>query len=128
MARRRSTRKTTSTSTTARYRKSDAEARVERLTWGLLVLLFAVLYVSDTALYSLPHGTIPIAGAVILLGSGFYQYSKRWRVSPFTWIGGTLLLFFALMGFYFDVQRPFIVESLIVAMVVILIGTFTGEA
>jgi hypothetical protein len=107
--------------------KSGAEARIERLTWGLLVLIFAVLYVSDTIAAAMPNWLVPLAGAVILLGSGVYQNARRWRVSPVTWIGGMLLLLFAAIAFYINPNREFIVESLIVTMVVILIGTFGGE-
>lgn len=107
--------------------KSGAEARIERLTWGLLVLIFAVLYVSDTVAASIPNWLVPLAGAVILLGSGVYQNARRWRVSPVTWIGGMLLLLFAAIAFYINPNREFIVESLIVTMVVILFGTFAGE-
>jgi carbon starvation protein CstA len=107
--------------------KSGAEARIERLTWGLLVLIFAVLYVSDTIAASIPNWLVPLAGAVILLGSGVYQNTRRWRVSPVTWIGGMLLLLFAAIAFYVNPNREFIVESLIVTMVVILFGTFAGE-
>ena len=109
-------------------RKSSAEARVERLTWGLLVLIFAVLFlVSDNLTAVLPNWLVPLAGAVILLGSGMYQQARRWRVSPITWITGAILLVLAVIGFYVAPQRPFIVESLLVTLVVIIFGTFTGE-
>jgi hypothetical protein len=113
-------------------KKSGAEARVERLTWGLLVLIFALLYIFDTYLSTdianaIPNWFVPMAGAVVLLGSGLFQYGRRWRVSPVTWIGGMLLLMFALFGIYVNSQRPFLVESLIVTLVVILFGTFAGE-
>ena len=109
-------------------RKSYAEARIERLTWALLVLIFAVIYLlSDSMLASLPNWMIPLSGAVILIGSGLFQYSRRWRVSPITWIAGVIMLFFAFIGFYLLPQRQFIVETLIVTLIVIVVGTFTGE-
>jgi hypothetical protein len=111
-------------------KKSQAEARVERMTWGLLVLMFAVLYLlSDglTGAVPLPNWAVPLAGGVILLGSGIYQYSRHWRVSPVTWIVGMILLVLAVVGFYFVRERQFIVESLIATMVVIIFGTFSGE-
>lgn len=109
-------------------KKSAAEARVERLTWGLLVLIFAVLYLlSDNVLDSIPNWLIPGIGAVVLLGSGIYQYSKRWRVSPITWIGGILMLLFAILAFYVVPDREFLVETLIVTLAVIIFGTFGGE-
>jgi hypothetical protein len=109
-------------------KKSSAEARVERVTWALLVLIFAVLYIlSDSALQTLPNWLVPLAGGVILLGSGMYQYARRWRVSPLTWVTGALLLILAVIGFYVAPDRPFIIESLLVTLVVIIFGTFTGE-
>lgn len=109
-------------------KKSASEARVERLTWGLLVLIFAVLYIaSDTVLATMPNWLVPLSGGVILIGSGIYQYSRRWRVSPITWITGVTLIFLAVIGFYIAPQRPFIIESLLVTLIVIVFGTFTGE-
>lgn len=109
-------------------KKSAAEARVERLTWGLLVLIFAVLYLlTDSTIDSIPNWLVPGIGSVILLGSGVYQYSRRWRVSPVTWIGGILMLLFALLAFYVLPGREFLVETLIITLVVIIFGTFSGE-
>ena len=109
-------------------KKSRAEARVERLTWGLLVIIFAVLYlISDNVIEMLPNWFVPLAGAVVLLGSGAYQYARRWRVSPITWIAGMLLLFLAMIGNYILPGRSFIVESLFITLIVITFGTFTGE-
>jgi hypothetical protein len=109
-------------------KKSSAEARVERVTWGLLVLIFAVLYIaSDNLVANLPNWLVPLAGAVILLGSGTYQYGRRWRVSPITWITGVIMAVLALLSFYVVPNRPFIIESLFVTLIVIVFGTFTGE-
>ena len=108
--------------------KSSGEARVERLTWGLLVLIFAALYLlSDNTVQALPNWLVPLAGAVILLGSGAYQYARKWRVSPLTWIAGMLLLFLAIIGNYILPDRSFIIESLFVTLIVIIFGTFSGE-
>jgi hypothetical protein len=70
---------------------------------------------------------VPLAGAVVLLGSGMYQHARHWRVSPVTWITGVILLVLAVIGFYVAPQRPFIIESLLVTLIVIIFGTFTGE-
>jgi hypothetical protein len=111
-------------------KKSHAEARVERLTWGLLVLMFAVLYFVTDGFRGdvpFPSWTVPMAGAVILLGSGMFQYGRKWRVSPVTWIGGVLLLILALVGLYIIRDRQFIIESLLITLIVIIFGTFGGE-
>jgi hypothetical protein len=107
--------------------KSAAEARIERLTWGLLVMIFAVLYLFENLAQTIPNWAVPVAGAVVLLGSGAYQYSRRWRVSPITWIGGVVLLVLAMIAIYTSTGRTFIVESLIVTLIVIIVGTFGGE-
>jgi hypothetical protein len=106
--------------------KSNAEAKVERITWFLLVMIFALLSIfKDLAL---PNWAVPLAGAIILLGSGVYQYTNKWRVSPMTWIAGTLMLFFALMNLMFGFnQFDFLGPSLLVFALVIGFGILTGE-
>ena len=107
------------------YGKSRSEARVERLTWAFLVLIFAIpLVLEDTPL---PNGFIVLAGAVVLLGSGLYQYTRHWRVSPITWIAGALMLFLSLANFTLGIQRDFTGWALIIFAAVILFGLVTGE-
>jgi hypothetical protein len=107
-------------------RKSEAEARVERLTWALLVLVFAVVQLIPADM-AIPTWVIPLSGAAILLGSAIHQYSRRWRVSPITWIGGAFMAFFAYYSIRIDRTRPFIGEALLVFFVVIVFGLITGE-
>ncbi len=108
------------------YRKSAAEARVERITWALLVLVFAIVQLlPDSA--TLPGFFVPFMGALILLGSGFYQYSRRWKVSPITWIGGAFMALFCYYSLALDPSRNFIGESLLVFFAVIVFGLITGE-
>jgi hypothetical protein len=107
------------------YGKSRAEARVERLTWAFLVLIFAIPLILENV--AIPNGFVVLAGAVILLGSGFYQYSRRWKVSPITWIAGTLMLFLSILNFALDFNRDFTGWALIIFAVVILFGLVTGE-
>jgi uncharacterized membrane protein YjjP (DUF1212 family) len=106
-------------------RKSDDEARAERLTWFLLVLIFAVLYIIPEQ--SIPNWIVPMAGAVILLGSGVYQYTKRWRVSPVTWIAGTIMLLLAMVNIYVNRNQDFLGLVLLVFAGVIGMGILTGE-
>ncbi len=125
MARRRSSRSSSrSTSTRTVTRKSEAEARVERMTWALLVLIFAVMQLAPELL---PTSFVPLAGAVVLLGSGIYQYSRHWRVSPVTWIAGMLMAMMAFYNLQFNVARNFSGEALLIFFGVILFGLFTGE-
>jgi hypothetical protein len=108
-------------------RKSEAEARVERITWALLVLAFALFQLSPQGISSLPNWFLPAAGAVILLGSATYQYTRRWRVSPITWIAGGVMLFFTLYNVYINPAQNLLGISLIVFFIVILFGLVTGE-
>jgi hypothetical protein len=105
--------------------KSPAEARVERLTWFLLVMIFAILNIVPPG--TLPNATVPFAGALVLLGSGIYQYSRRWRVSPTTWVAGSVMLVFGLYNIYVNTTANLLGLSLIIFALVILIGLFTGE-
>lgn len=126
MAKRRSSR--SSRSNTTSYRgKSGAEARAERLTWFFLVLIFAVLQILNQSNIGIQNWLIPLSGAIVLLGSGMYQYSNHWRVSPVTWLAGALLLFLTILNLYSVPERSFLGESLIIFAGVILIGLLTGE-
>lgn len=115
------------TSTRRGIRKSEAEARVERITWALLVLAFALFQISPQGISNLPNWFLPAAGAVILLGSASYQYTRRWRVNPMTWIAGAVMLFFTLYNVYINPAQNFLGLSLILFFIVILFGLITGE-
>ncbi|MDX2160750.1 MAG: hypothetical protein SF162_05445 [bacterium] len=107
----------------SRRRKTEREARVERVTWGLLVLVFAVLYLLPDA--NIPNWTIPFAGAVILIGSGMYQYGQRFRVSPITWMAGAVMALFAYYSFSTGANMtPF---TLLAFAAIIILGVVTGE-
>ncbi|NDJ61884.1 MAG: hypothetical protein GYB67_12210 [Chloroflexi bacterium] len=108
-----------------RRRKTAAEARTERATWGLLVLVFAFIEIVGADV--LPNWGVPASGAVILFGSGVFQLSRRWRVSPVTWIAAVLLALLAYYGFQIDPAVSLLGESLIVFAVVIIFGVLTNE-
>jgi hypothetical protein len=107
-------------------RKSEPEARAERMTWALLVLVFAITQLLPEGT-TLPNFFVPFCGALILIGSGIYQYSRRWRVSPITWIAGGFMAFFAYYSLQINTARSFTGEALIVFFVVIVFGLLTGE-
>ncbi len=108
-------------------RKSYQEERVERFTWFFLVLVIATIHIVKEGGMTLPNWIIPFSGCVVLLGSGMYQYSHRWRVSPTTWLAGALLAGLALINLYVSPESSFLGISLIVFAAVILIGLLTGE-
>ncbi|MFN8529941.1 MAG: hypothetical protein U0670_15175 [Anaerolineae bacterium] len=106
-----------------RRRKSEREARIERITWGLLVLVFAVLYFLPGV--SFPNWLVPFSGAVILIGSGVYQYGQRFRVSPITWMAGAVLALFSYYSFQSGANMtPF---TLLTFAAIIVLGIVTGE-
>jgi hypothetical protein len=109
------------------HRKSVAEERIERLTWFFLVLVIALIHIIREGGLIIPNWIVPFSGCVVLLGSGMYQYSRRWRVSPTTWLAGALLGVLALINLYVSPNSSFLGLSLIVFAVVILIGLLTGE-
>jgi hypothetical protein len=108
-------------------RKSQAEAKIERVTWALMVAVFAVIYIAGDQEIALPNSAVPFAGAVILLGSGLYQYQQRWRVSPWTWIAGTIMLMLTIYNLTVDESANFFGFTLLVFAGVIFMGVITGE-
>jgi len=96
------------------------------MTWFLLVLVFAVLNLLNLETMGL-NWVLPLAGAVILLGSGMLQYMRGWMVSPVTWLGGAALVGLMLFNLYLDPTRDFLGIALIIFAIVILIGLLTGE-
>lgn len=107
-------------------RKTEAEVKVERITWFLLVAVIALLNIFPDA--PVPKWAAPLAGAVVLLGSGAYQYFQRWRVSPTTWIAGTALLGLAVMAWYLpNFAFNYTGIMLLIFAGVILMGVITGE-
>lgn len=108
-------------------RKSRDEERIERFTWFFLVIIFALTQISREGGLTFPNFVTPFAGGIVLLGSGMYQYSRRWRVSPVTWLGGALLIGMAIINLYYSPGSNFLGISLIVFAGVIVIGLLTGE-
>ncbi len=110
-------------------RKSSDEVEVELITWFLLVLIFAILYIVNNNFsdFAFPSWLVPISGALVLLGSGTYQYSKNWRVSPVTWIVGAVLMVFGFVNVTIDPTLDLTGFSLLAFAIVILFGLLTGE-
>lgn len=107
--------------------KSQAEAKVERVTWFALVAVFAVITLIPEDSAGLPHWVTPLAGGAILLISGIYQYARGWRVSPSTWIAGSLLLVAAYYSNQINPNIDMLPISLLIFAAVIGIGVITGE-
>ena len=107
--------------------KSYGEERIERLTWFFLVLAIAGVQIAQQGGMALANWVIPFSGCVVLLGSGLYQYSRRWRVAPTTWLAGALLAGMTLINLYVSTNSSFLGISLVVFAAVILMGLLTGE-
>lgn len=128
--RRRSTNNRRRTTSRSGYgRKTLAEARIEHITWALLVGVFAIIYLASETEFAqqIPNWFTPVSGALILLGSGFYQYAQGWRVSPATWVGGSLMFVAAYYGLYMNPTRDLNGIALLVFAGVIGFGVITGE-
>jgi len=113
-----------------RRRKSEAEQKVERITWFLLVLIFAALSIFQdniTNAQTIPNWVVPLSGSIVLLSSGMYQFTKNWRVSPITWIVGSVLLIFGMVNLLVDPTLDLTGFSLLAFAAVILFGLLTGE-
>ena len=107
-------------------RKSNQEMRVERITWFALVAIFIIANIvpDDTAI---PNAVTPFAAGTVLIFSGIYQYSRKWRVNFTTWIAGTLML---VMAAYNVTNRPDLDLSfmvIILVAIVIAVGVITNE-
>ena len=97
------------------------------MTWASLVGVIALGVLGREINLTLPTWFIPFAGAVVMLASGFYQYSRGYRVSPITWLGGIVLVLFLAYSLYVDPTQQFGGASLIVFFFVILFGIITGD-
>jgi len=114
--------------------KSRPEARVERLTWFAMVLVF--MFISLDERFASPGYWVPIAISIILFMSGIIQYQRRWRVGPFTWIVAAVLLVVGGLGYYFQLPEvniviPFfdpVLISLIATIIVIGYGVISNES
>lgn len=109
-------------------RKTRREARVERITWFLMILVF--IFVSFDEQVQIADYVVPIALGLILLFSGIYQYFREgWRVSPVVWMVSALCLAYG--GFIiYSSSRLFIDPILfgfVATVVVILFGIITNE-
>lgn len=78
-----------------RRSRRSSERQVELFSFMAIVLLFLLQLMAGTAF---PTMTTLLLGSIVLLGSAIYQSSRRWRVNPMTWIGGALMLVFAVLG------------------------------
>ena len=115
-------------------RKSRQEARVERYTWFSMVVIFILISLDERL--TEPGFWVPLVLSAILFISGIIQYQNGWRISPFTWIVGAVLLVIGGLTWYFSrpevaVSVQFldpILISLLATVIVIVYGIITNES
>lgn len=115
-------------------RKSKQEARVERYTWFSMVVVFILISLDERL--TEPGFWVPLVISAILFISGIIQYQNGWRISPFTWIVGAVLLVIGGLTWYFSrpevaVSVQFldpILISLLATVIVIVYGIITNES
>jgi len=107
-------------------KKSAKELKTERITWYVLVAIFVIARVipEDTVI---PNAFTPFAAGMVLIISGLYQYSKKWRVSFITWIAGTLMLVMAGYNVFNKPELDLSPAVIILVAIVIAMGIFTNE-
>lgn len=105
-----------------RRSRRSSEREVEVITFGLILVLFLAQIV--TALSTV---LILVLGGFVLLGSAFYQSSRRWRVNPMTWIGGATMMIFGILGFQGQPVPLGPLLPLLVFAAVIIASFMTGE-
>ena len=107
--------------------KTSKEARVERITWFALVMIFVPLNFGQW-LHTIPAYFFPAAVGVILIVSGTYQYSQGWRVAPIVWIIAALMIAYAGYAWYIKPLIDPILIGLIGVVAVIGLGVITNES
>jgi hypothetical protein len=109
-------------------RKSAQEARVERITWYLMVAVFVVIGFDRSA--SVPTWFVPgLVGSIVLI-SAAYQYrniNRGFRASFVSIMLGSLLIAFAAYDFYMGSFIDPILVTLIATVAIILYGVVTNE-
>src|SRR5437016_2925423 len=105
-----------------RERKRE-ERQVELAAFGALIAMFMI-----SLIVHLNPATIATIGGGILVGAAVFQWQRRWRVNPVTWIGGAIMLIggiFALQQ-HTDVPGGILFPMGIFALVIIA-SAVTGE-
>jgi hypothetical protein len=70
-----------------RRERRREERQVELASFGALIAMFMI-----SLIVHLNPATIATIGGGILVGAAVFQWQRRWRVNPVTWIGGAIML------------------------------------
>jgi|SRR5688572_14073288 hypothetical protein len=115
MARRRYTR--------ARRERRSEERAIETMSFGLIIVLFAVGFLFT----GLSTAWITLIAGAIFTGAAVYQSNRRWRVNPMTWIGGIFLLIAGFLSLQTGVTPGGLLLPIGVVALVIAASFVTGE-
>ncbi len=89
---------------------------------GLIIVLFAI-----SLLYPLKPEVIALIGGGIFLAAAVFQWQRRWRVNPMTWIGGGVMLIAGILGLQGNGLPGGIFLPLGVFALIIVASLLTGE-
>jgi len=106
--------------------KTNAELRIERLTWfGLVGVLVIPSIVPDWL--TLHNALSPFFAGLVLIASGIYQHRQKWRVSFSTWVAGTISFGIAIYSLLERPELDMTFPVVLLAVFVIGIGIFVNE-
>jgi len=106
-----------------RRERRREERQVELASFGALIAVFMI-----SLIVHLSAATIATIGGGILVGAAVFQWQRRWRVNPVTWIGGAIMLIGGIFGLqqHTDVPGGILFPMGIFALVIIA-SAVTGE-
>jgi signal transduction histidine kinase len=104
-------------------RKTGQEAKVERLTWFLMVIAFLLMTNNgfDGA------ATLGVV-SIILLISGLYQWRKRWSVGPAVFLMAGIGLLITLYSFWQPLPFDLSLAPFVLIVAVIFVGIITNDS
>ncbi len=103
--------------------KTGQEAKVERLTWFLIVIVF--LFMTNNGF----DGAFTLlAVSLILLISGLYQWRKRWSVGPVMPLATGAGILASFYSFFQPLPVDLSLMSFIIIILVILFGIITKDS
>lgn len=104
-------------------RKTGQEAKVERITWFSMVVLFLFLTNNGVA-----GAWVLLTISLLLLISGLYQWRRRWSVGPQVLVCAGIGLLGGGYGLYAPVFVDLSLVALGIIVVVISFGVVTNDS
>ncbi len=109
-----------------RYRRERRreERSIEMASFGLVIVIFLISFLTT----AISPAMLAFLSGAIFVGAAIYQWQRRWRVNPATWIGGAVLLIIGFMGI--SGQGQIIggwITPLVILALIILASFVSGE-